>query len=71
MKKYPIKIGWGIGDGYGDPWNEICATVIEKFGLPGDKYTTEVSSQYMIFYFKEAEDAMLAKLTLGDTSGIN
>lgn len=71
MKNYPIKIGWGIGDGYGEPWNEICAKVIEKFGLPGNKYTTEISNQYMIFYFKEPEDAMLAKLTLGDTSGIN
>ncbi len=69
MNKYPIKIDWGIGDGYGEPWNEICAVVIEKFGLPGGRYITEVSNQHMIFYFKEQEDQLIAKLTLGDTSG--
>jgi hypothetical protein len=70
-KGYPVRIGWSIGDGYGDPWNEICARVLEKFGLPGDKYTTEVSNQYMIFYFKEPEDALIAVLTLGDNGGYN
>ncbi len=68
-KKYPLKISWSIGDGYGDPWNEICAQVIEKFGLPGDRYTTEISSNWMIFYFREAEDLLMAKLSLGDVSG--
>lgn len=65
-KGYPIYVGWSIGDAYGDPWNEICARMIEKFGLPGDKYITEVSNTQMIFYFKELEDAFIAKLTLGD-----
>lgn len=70
-KGYPIHIGWSIGDGYGDPWNEICARVIENFGLPGDKYTTEVSNTCMTFYFKEPEDALIAVLTLGDNGGCN
>lgn len=69
MSKYPIKIEWGIGDGYGQPWNDICATVVEKFGLPGDKYTTEVTNHYMVFNFKQQEDQLMAKLTLGDTNG--
>ena len=64
MKKYPIKIDWEIRDGY-DSWNEICTVVIEKFGLPGEKYTTELSNDCMIFNFKEPEDALLAKLTIG------
>ena len=68
-KTYPIRIDWSIGDGYGEPWNEICATVVEKFGLPGGKYTTEISNQYMIFHFREAEDFLIAKLTLGETEG--
>jgi hypothetical protein len=68
-KKHPLKISWSIGDGYGDPWNEICARVVEKFGLPGDRYTTEISSNWMIFYFREAEDLLMAKLSLGDVSG--
>ncbi len=68
-KKHPLKISWSIGDGYGDPWNEICAQVIEKFGLPGDRYTTEISTNWMIFYFREAEDLLMAKLSFGDVSG--
>jgi len=64
MNKYPIKIDWEIRDGH-DSWNEICTVVIEKFGLPGEKYTTELSNDYMIFNFKEPEDALLAKLTIG------
>ena len=30
MNKYPIKIEWEIGDGYGQPWNELCAVIIES-----------------------------------------
>ena len=67
--KYPIKIEWEIGDGDGQPWNDICATVVEKFGLPGDKYTTEVTNHSMVFNFKRQEDQLMAKLTLGDTGG--
>jgi hypothetical protein len=69
MNNYPIKIEWEIGDGYGQPWNELCAVIIEKFGLPGNKYTTEVTNHWMIFHFKEQEDQLMAKLTLGDTGG--
>ncbi len=68
-KGYPVRIGWNAGAGEGTGWNEICIRVLETFGLPGDKYTTEVSSQNMIFYFKEPEDALMAMLTLGDNGG--
>lgn len=68
MKRYPIKIGWAINEN-GMPWNDICAVIIENFGLPGDKYITELSDQAMTFNFKEPEDAMMAKLTIGDVSG--
>lgn len=70
-KGYPVRVSWSIGDGYGDSWNDVCIAVIERFGLPGDKYTTELSNQCMIFYFREPEDALMATLTLGDNGGYN
>lgn len=44
------------------PWNEICAEVIEQFGLPGGRYVTNVGSFYMQFYFKTEQDLLLFKL---------
>jgi hypothetical protein len=45
-------------------WNEICATAIEKFGLPGDKFETHATEDYMDFYFKDERDAILFQLIL-------
>ena len=44
------------------PWNEICAHVIEDFGLPGDRYITEVGLVEMAFIFKSPQDLVLFKL---------
>ena len=66
---YPVKISWS--DNYitrNDllSWNEICAQVVERFGLPGGLYTTELTPEYMVFNFNEAEDALIARLSLGE-----
>ena len=47
-------------------WNETCANIMEHFGLPGDRYTTEVSSEYMKFNFKTEQDAFMCKLLVSD-----
>ena len=44
------------------PWNEICADVVEQFGLPGDRYVTNVGGFYMQFYFRTEQDLLLFKL---------
>jgi len=44
------------------PWNEICAQVVELFGLPGDRYVTNVGLVSMGFMFKNQEDFLLFKL---------
>ena len=31
------------------PWNEICAKVIEIFGLPGNRYITASSTHHLMF----------------------
>ena len=60
-----IKVDWKNGDTIPD-WNEKCIRVIESFGLPGNKYMTQVTEDYMIFSFVEPEDAVVAKLMLGE-----
>jgi len=47
-------------------WNMACIWVMEEFGLPGGKYNTEVTEDYMIFYFKEQEDAAMTALRWGN-----
>jgi hypothetical protein len=43
-------------------WNEICAQVVEQFGLPGDRYITEVGLLEMAFIFKDPQDLLIFKL---------
>lgn len=50
----------------GQWWNESCAMIIEHFGLPGQRYTTEVSADYMKFFFKTEQDALMCNLLLSD-----
>lgn len=47
-------------------WNETCAKILEHFGLPGDKYTTEVSADEMKFFFKNDKDALFCKLMISE-----
>lgn len=47
-------------------WNHVCARMIDRFGLAGDRYTTEMTASYILFYFTSAEDALVAKLMVGD-----
>lgn len=46
-------------------WNECCATAIELFGLPGDKYSCRFTNQAIEFWFLEEKDAMIFELTCG------
>lgn len=39
-------------------WNETCAWAIEQFGLPGSRYYTHPTEEYMDFYFPKEEDAI-------------
>ena len=41
------------------------AQVVELFGLPGDRYVTDVSANDMTFWFRDANDALLFRLCHG------
>jgi hypothetical protein len=47
-------------------WNETCADIMEHFGLPGGKYRTEVSTEYMKFIFYDDRDALMCRLLISD-----
>lgn len=46
-------------------WNEICARAVEAFGLPGDRFRTDISHDWMDFIFVSEKDAMLFMLEHG------
>ena len=48
-------------------WSNVSARMIEMFGLAGDRYTTTMSAAGILFHFKYPEDALVAKLMVGET----
>ncbi len=50
-------------------WNETCSQIVEHFGLPGEKYITEINENFMSFKFKNDKDAFLCKIMLSEHLG--
>jgi len=63
---YKVKINWTLGQDTSEWWDMACIWMIEEFGLPGDKYKTELNENYMIFDFNEQEDAAMTALRWGN-----
>jgi hypothetical protein len=53
-----VKLDWELGDTNGQ-WNEACIYALETFGLPGGKYKTELTADWMIFNFEDSRDAIM------------
>jgi hypothetical protein len=47
-------------------WNEVCADILEVFGLPGNRYTSHPTENKMDFCFKSEKDAQLCKILISD-----
>jgi hypothetical protein len=47
-------------------WNEVCAKIIEQFGLPGDRYTSHPTENNMEFIFKNEQDAFMCKILISE-----
>lgn len=60
---YPIKIYWKVGDTI-SAWDQKCIELLEQFGLPGGRYNTSLSDEYLEVNFYKHEDAVLAALIL-------
>jgi len=63
---YKVKVNWKLGQDTNDWWNMVCIWVLEEYGLPGDRYKTELTEDYMIFDFNEKEDAAMTALRWGN-----
>ncbi len=63
---YKVKLTWKLGQDTSEWWNQACAWVIEEFGLPGNKYKTEITTDYMIFDFNDKDDAAMTALRWGN-----
>jgi len=47
-------------------WNETCANILEHFGLPGDRYVTEITADHMHFDFNDDKDALMCTIMISD-----
>ena len=61
---YEIRLNWDNQNKYW--WNQVCADVIEIFGLPGDRFTSHPYEDCMLFRFKSKKDYQLCKILLSD-----
>jgi hypothetical protein len=52
-----VRIPWVKGD-TSYKWNDVCGYAIEHFGLPGERYYTHATEDYMDFYFYDERDAI-------------
>ena len=50
----------------GQYWNDLCARVVEHFGLPGDRYTSHPEEDWMTFSFKDENDHLMCKMLLSE-----
>jgi len=59
-----LTLHWARDD-YMELWNMRMANIVELFGLPGDRYITEITQDYMTFWFRDHRDALLFRLCHG------
>ena len=64
------KITWGRPMSTITHWNEVATWGIETFGLPGDRYITDINIDEMIWWFREPRDQTLFILRNGSAQCI-
>ena len=47
-------------------WDNLCASAVELFGLPGDRYITDISEKSMTWSFRSDQDAVLFRLKFAE-----
>jgi hypothetical protein len=65
---YPVTVRWGAGADTIPYWNEICAASIDMFGLPGDRFITDIGPEAMTWIFRSDKDALLFKLKFSEVT---
>jgi len=59
--QYTVRIPWKLSDTVSS-WDDTCVWAIEHFGLPGDRFITHPTEEFMDFMFKNREDAVYFSL---------
>ena len=65
---YPITVKWGSGSDTLTYWDNICIYAIEQFGLPGERYVTDISADAMVWAFQSEQDALIFKLRFSEVA---
>jgi len=52
-----VRVPWAKGDTISN-WDETCIWAMEVYGLPGERYYTHCTEDYMDFYFYDERDAI-------------
>ena len=61
-----VTVQWGRGPDTIEYWDELAIYAIEQFGLPGDRYITDISADAMTWSFKSSQDALIFRLRFGE-----
>ena len=65
---YPVTIRWGRGADTMEYWDQLSITSIEMFGLPGDRYITDISADDMTWFFRNEQEAFIFKLKFSEVT---
>jgi len=57
--QYPIR---GIDPRDSQGWADAMASIVEHFGLPGDRYITQFDPHDVVFRFRQEQDATVCIL---------
>jgi hypothetical protein len=66
--QYPVTIQWGRGADTMDYWDNLSIYSIEHFGLPGDRYVTDITADHMTWAFRSEHDALIFRLRFSEVT---
>jgi hypothetical protein len=49
-------------------WDQLSISSLELFGLPGDRFITDISANEMTWFFKSEQDALIFKLKFSEVT---
>ena len=65
---YPVTVRWGRGTDTIEYWDHLCIYSIEQFGMPGDRYVTDISADAMVWAFRSDHDALIFRLRFSEVA---
>jgi hypothetical protein len=65
---HPVTVRWGQGADTIEYWNQLCIASVDMFGLPGDRFITDISAEAMTWTFCDSKDALLFKLKFSEVA---